>query len=388
MLRTVSATANLSRYVHGALDGCLRQLTDLYNASLAERKDAYERTGRKVSYLDQQTSLTRLRQTDQTWQRYSVEVQRSPLRRLDRAYKRFFKMGGYPRFKSERRGIRSFEISSVPKVYDAGRRKRITIKGIGNFIFDRKLPDGDIKVLRVVKTARRVVLQFVIDVPELHVIDRRDPVGIDMGIRSRMTLSTGEQESKRVIDRKGIVRRQRKVSKAQRGSNNRKKRVLELRKEWQRVSEKERGYLHELTARLVKEVSGRFVLENLSIQNMMKRHATARSIAEQQWYTFRNMLTYKAESASGWVATVDPKYTTQLCSACGALADPPIGEGVRMYQCPCGHEEDRDVNAAKNILRKGLALVSGGDVPEMQGVENPNRVSGWTLSRPVGLVTA
>ena len=374
-------TALVSRKAHKALDGCLRQLTDLYNAGLSERKDAWERESRSVSCFDQYKGLTHLRHADATWQRYPVQVQRSPLRRLDLAYKSFFKKGGYPRFKSERRGIRSFDLHKVPKVYDAGKRQRIAIKGIGTLRFDRLLPEGNIKVLRVVKTARRVILQFVMDIPDTPVVDQRDPVGIDVGIRSRITLSTGYQEPKRVLDRSEVVKRQRRVSRAVKGSNNRRKRVLELRKTWQKTAEHERGHLHELTTRLVKEVSARFVVENLNVQGMMKRHSTARSIAEQQWSKLKSMLTYKAESAGGWVMDIDPKYTTQICSACGALPENPIGPGVRVYQCVCGHKEDRDINAAKNILHKGLiAIDSAGDSAEMQGVGRS--------ATPLGVVTA
>ena len=241
----------------------------------------------------------------------------------------------------------------------------MSVKGVGRFKFGRKLPDGEIKMIRVVKTARRVMLQFVMEHPSDPVVDHRPSVGIDVGITNRLALSTGAKEPKRTLERGAIKRRQRRVSRAKRGANNRRKRVLSLRKEWQRVAEKERGYLHELTAGLVRDVSARWVVEDLEIGNMVRNHKLARSILEQQWGKFVELLTYKAESAGGWVTRVDPRGTSQRCNACGSVPEKAIDLSVRTYRCAsCGLEIDRDVNAAKNVLSLGLAQRSGGDIPD------------------------
>ena len=180
-------------------------------------------------------------------------------------------------------------------------------------------------MVRVVRTPRRVKLQFVMEVAEPDVIDVRPPVGIDVGIKDRAVLSNGHKVPKNVVDRMEIKRRQRILSRAKRGSNNREKKRRWLSKEWQRVTEQEKGKVHEITSALVKDHACRFVVEDLKISNMVKNRNLSRSILEQQWGYFVQCLTYKAESAGGWVVKVDPRNTTQQCSGCGAMPRDKIG---------------------------------------------------------------
>ncbi len=345
----------------------LSQLRYLYNESLAERKEAWEKHKESVSLYDQCKTLTRRRE-DSEWSRYPVRAQRSVLRRLDRAYKHFFKRGGYPRFKSWRRGIRSFELDQVPKIDHNGNMYSVVIKGVGRFKFKPPLLEGEIKLLRVVKSPRRVKVQFVVELPDPGVLDIREAVGVDMGIKSRVVLSTGYKVPKRVVDREELKRKQRILSRSVRGSKGRDKKRVSLAKEWDKVRERERGVLHELTADLVKHHSAKFVVEDLKIPNMVRNKHLSRSIIEQQWGAFVAYLTYKAESAGGWVRKVDPRNTTQQCSSCGAMPEYSIGLGDRWYDCySCRLSLDRDVNAARNILSKGLSLGLAGTVAEVQG---------------------
>ena len=369
IVRTHSRTAKLSAPTHLRLHRFLGLLTETWNGALSMRKQFYEfmgapapgEEGRTIGYMDQTKVLSASRKLYPEMAQCDVRAQRSVLRRLDRAYQRFFAQGGFPRFKG-RRGVRSFEISNPAEPKPAGRGYAIAVKGVGRFKFGHKLPAGELKIIRVVKTARRVMLQFVMVYPAHPVADERPPVGIDVGITNRLALSTGATEPKRRLKRSEIKRRQRRVSRAKRGSNNRRKRVLAVRKEWQRIAEKELGYSHELTARLVRDVSARWFVEDLQIGNMVKNHSLARSIMEQQWGRFVQLLTYKAESAGGWVRRVDPRGTSQRCSACGSVPEKAIALGVRVYRCAsCGLEMDRDVNAAKNVLQRGLATLMGGD---------------------------
>ncbi|MDE2762280.1 MAG: transposase, partial [Gemmatimonadota bacterium] len=192
--------------------------------------------------------------------------------------------------------------------------------------------------------------------------DRRPMVGLDMGVASRLALSTGEIVPGVKLDRSELKRRQRRLSKAKRGSRNRVKRKAELAREWQRVREREHGRLHELTADLVKRVSANLAVEDLRIPNMVRNRRLARSIHEQQWGAIVRMLSYKAESAGGSVTTVAPHHTSRECSACGRRRD--ITLAVRVYRCGCGLVLDRDVNAARNVLQRAMCPNPGGDTPE------------------------
>ena len=146
MLRTITKVAYISKACHRNLDVLLSRLRWLYNESLAERKRAWEERKESVSLYDQFKTLTRRRE-DPEWSRYPVGAQRSILQRLDRAYKHFFREGGYPRFKSWRQGVHSFELDSPPKIVFSGSAYSVKIKGVGRFKFKTPLPDGEVKLL-------------------------------------------------------------------------------------------------------------------------------------------------------------------------------------------------------------------------------------------------
>ena len=100
-----------------------------------------------------------------------------------------------------------------------------------------------------------------------------------------------------------------------------------------------------------------------------------RSILQQNWGMFITQLDYKAASAGGQVVRVDPKHTTQQCSACGGLPAKALTLNERWYHCThCGYHDDRDVNASKNVLLKGLGLFdAGGSLPAVSATENQNQ---------------
>ena len=360
MIEVATYTAELSKSSHTKLDKFLDMLRVLYNAALEERIGAYKKVGKSIGCFAQMRSLTEIRQSDLGYEKYMCSIQQNILKQLDKSYQRFFKNGGgFPRFKSYHRGIRSFEWHN-PNIKTHGKSNFLKVKGVGNLKFKGALPDK-IKLVRVVKTARRIKIQLVHETPCPLPVPSINPLGIDVGIKSRITCSNGYQTEKNELDRREIKRKQRILSKAVKGSNNRKKKRTSLRKEWERVRDKERGKLHELTAKLVKQ-SNMFFIEDLQVLNMVKNHNLARSILEANWGTFAQMLTYKAEKAGGKVIKVAPHGTSQICSDCGAKPKEKLTLAVRWYRCEsCGFEADRDLNASKNVLQRGLnPSLSGG----------------------------
>ena len=122
--------------------------------------------------------------------------------------------------------------------------------------------------------------------------DVRQPLGIDVGIVSRITLSNGYQVKKRVRNKERIKSLQQKISRCVKESNNRKKLLLQKQKEEQRVQERERNHLHELTTNLIKHHSNKFVVEDLNIKNMTSKgkgrfeKSMNRNMLEQTWGLF------------------------------------------------------------------------------------------------------
>ena len=352
-MRTVTLTAKVSAATYCRLDAFLRQQTELWNAALAERIDAYRLAGKTLTAYDQYKSLTAIRADEERFRQFPVASQRSALRRLDRAFAAFFrrvKAGGapgFPRFKGRNRGIRSFDIPS-PVIRDGA----LHVKGIGRFKLP-SLPAGEIAAARVVKTPLRVTVQFMVAVEDRPRAPDA-PVGIDMGLKERAVLSTGEAIAPVRLDRRALKRKQRVLARAKKGSQTRRKKLRSVQREWERMKVSERNALHRISASVVKR-HNRIAIEDLQVGNMMKNPKLSRSIAEQQWGRLADMLTYKAESAGGGVVRVAPLHTSTDCHACGHRQPMPLR--VREFVCGgCGLVTDRDVNAARNILQRGVVL--------------------------------
>ena len=192
-------------------------------------------------------------------------------------------------------------------------------------------------------------------------MDNRGVVGIDLGVNYLVSLTDGLNSIQipgRELDLGRKKRLQRELARKTKDSSGYRNSKLLLAKESQRLAEQTRGELHELTSWLVQNVSSQFIVEDLPIKNMTKKEKGKkdlnRRILEQNWGMLVNMLLYKCEAAGGYVKTVKPQYTSRTCSKCFTVEKDKPKE-YRVFRCSaCGHEEDRDVNASKNILRAGL----------------------------------
>ncbi|MCY3827390.1 MAG: transposase [Candidatus Dadabacteria bacterium] len=367
MIRTYKCRVKLSRPGHEALSRIFGMCATLYNACLESRIDCYKKTRKSRSYYDQCKELTEVRADDPEYADISVQVFRGVVGRIDKAYKSFFRRverkekAGSPRFKSSRRW-RTIEINDQcwQMLKREGNKIVLKIKGLPRIELktSRELPPNSrLKAIRITRKALRteVALSYELPTPETKPVT--NPVGIDMGISKRLTLSNGETVEKREIDMKEIKRLQRSVSRKERRSNNWRKAVSLLAREWQRVSDGERDYLHRLTSEIVK-IYDFIAVEKLITKNMLRNGKLARSISDQTWDKLITLLNEKAERAGIRMVEVDPKGTSQECSSCGATVKKSLS--VWTHKCSCGYEADRDVNAALNILHRGLASITGG----------------------------
>ncbi len=368
MIGTYKCRVKLSKAGHERLGEIFAMSAELYNAGLESRIDCYRKTGKGLSLYDQYKELVEVRQFISEFGEVSSVAMRGVLSRLDNAYKRFFKHGGFPRFKSGRRW-RTIEINDQcwRMLKREGSKTVLKIKGLPRIVVrpSRELPRNDLlKAIRITRKPLRTEVALSYDIPTPEAVGEIiDPVGMDVGITNRLTLSNGETVEKRTIDRKKLIRLQRSVSRKVKGSNNRRKAVRMLAKEWQRISDGERDYLHRLTAELVKMYDF-IAVEKLKTKNMLRNKNLAKSIQEQTWGKFMTLLNEKAESAGVKMVEVDPKGTSQECSSCGATVKKDLS--VRVHECDCGYVADRDVNAAINILHRGISI-AGGNVTRMAG---------------------
>jgi putative transposase len=188
-------------------------------------------------------------------------------------------------------------------------------------------------------------------------------VGIDAGITSLVTLSTGEKVTNprhERADRGKLARAQRALSRKAKGSHNRAKARVKVARIYARITDRRRDHLHKLSTRLVRE-NQTIVIEDLNVRGMVANHSLARAISDAAWSDLRSMLEYKATWYGRTVIAVDRWFpSSKTCSECGVLLE-TLPLNVREWTCRCGTVHDRDVNAAKNILAAGRAVAACGD---------------------------
>jgi putative transposase len=200
-------------------------------------------------------------------------------------------------------------------------------------------------------------------------VARLDPVdqavGVDAGITSLVTLSTGEKVTNPRHERRNrerLAKAQKDLARKVKGSANQNKARRKVARIHARITDQRRDFLHQLSTRLVRE-NQTVVIEDLNVRNMVKNHSLARAISDAAWRDLRKMLEYKADWYGREFIVISRWFpSSKMCSHCGATTE-TMALGVREWKCRCGVVHDRDVNAAKNILAAGLAVAAcGADV--------------------------
>ncbi len=358
----------------------------LWNDALSHRKGRWQNERRLTSYNYQQWVLTEERHGDPELGALYSQVAQDVLHRLDRAFRAFFDgRAKYPRFKK----FRKWGSFTYPQCYNGSvkpdaRRGRLFLSKIGNvpIIFHRQLPkDSRMKTCTVVrepdgKWFASLVFEEIVplqNVPPLELPtateDTMKPIGVDLGLLSLIATSDGEKvEHPRFLRQaeKRLRHVQRVFSRKEKGSNNWYKARQRVASHHARVRRQRLDFNHKLSTRLVREHS-LVAFEGLKVKNMVRNHALAKSIQDAGWGQLVRLTEYKASKAGRLVVRVEAAYSTQECFFCGALN--PIDLSVREFACRgCGKTLDRDINAARIVLKRGLAQV-GQDMPELKPVE-------------------
>jgi len=329
----------------------------LYNTGLEELQSHYKETGKHLNRF----SHDRLhnKQTDPELPAVLVDT---TILRLHVSFANFFRRlkkgekAGFPRFKSWRQWS-SFAFRD-PSNYVDGSYFHSGKACAGNIraIIHRPM-EGTFKHARIIKRASGWYLQCVCDVPVKPLPKNDKAVGLDFGLKSLVADSEGKitPNDKGLRQMLKVLRRaQRKVARRVKGSKNREKAIHALARTHERIANRRKDYLHKVSRTYVNEY-GKIFIENLQVSNMLRNHNLALSISDASWGMLRHMLTYKAENAGRECIAVAPHYTSQKCSQCGEMVEKSLS--VRTHLCSsCGYCDDRDINAAKNVLALGLSV--------------------------------
>jgi putative transposase len=332
----------------------------LYNMCLAERRDCWELGGHSVTKYDQIMRLPELKKIDERFNQVHSQVLQDVVKRLDKTFDAFFrrvKTGekpGYPRFKPARR-YNSFTYPQAPSGCQLQGGKLVLSKiGTVKVKLHREVP-GKVKTVTIMRQADGWYACFSCEVERNVLPVSGKTVGVDLGL-SHFAITSDEEffpaaKHLRKAER-NLKHLQRQVSRRTKGSNRRKKAVRQLAKAHLRVANQRKDTAHKVARSLVNRYQT-IAVEDLQVRNMVKNHHLAKSISDAGWNLFINILMSKAAEAGREVVKVDPRYTSQVCSECGTIVPKPLSQ--RWHSCTCGCELHRDVNAARNILRRAVA---------------------------------
>ena len=344
----------------GTMAFVVRRCRELYNAGLQERRDAWQQCGVSITAASQRAQLPDIKDLRPEYRDIHSQVLQDVLARLDKAYQAFFRrvqageQPGYPRFRGGDR-YHSFTYKQFGNgaTLDNGCLVLSKIGRIG-LRWSRPL-EGAPKTVTISREADGWYACFsCADVPVQPLSPTDRETGIDVGLKVFLVTADGQVvENPRHYRREEqrLKKAQRVVSRRKKGSNRRRKAVKVLARKHQKVRRQRQDFHHKIALALIRAYDTIY-LKELRVRNMVRNHHLAKSISDAGWAAFRTTLEYKAACAGKQVIAIEPAYTSQDGSGCGARIQKSLS--VRTHVCTsCGLVLDRDENAARNIQRLG-----------------------------------
>ncbi|MBW4681013.1 MAG: transposase [Microcoleus vaginatus WJT46-NPBG5] len=348
--------------------GCVRLV---FNKALAARTEAWYEKQERIGYTQTSAMLTEWKKTEDLQflnEVSSVPLQQS-LRHLQSVFTNFFDgRAKYPNFKKKRNGG-SAEFSKSAfrwkdgQVYLAKCSQPLPIR------WSRQLPKGcepTSVTIRLEPSGRWHISLRINDPTDERMQPVHSAVGVDVGVSSLVTLSTGEKiANPKAFDKhyQKLRKSQKALSRKQKGSRNREKARLKVARIYAKISDSRKDHLHKLTTRLVRE-NQTIAIETLSVKNLVKNPKLARAISDAAWGELVTQLEYKAKWYGRNLVKTDRWFpSSKRCGNCGHIIE-KLSLSIREWDCPnCGVHHDRDINASRNILAAGHAVtVCGANV--------------------------
>lgn len=351
----------------------------VYNACLAEKIRAYQEEGISLSKFDLQSYADSLKyNTETSWIcEISSGVVRIAAQDVDFAYKMFFKRGnkGFPRFKKKGKCKESFGLKAdkshcrfIDSTHLKFSRIKEPIRIRPHFVVD------SLKNPRVSFDGKYWYFSFSYEISDIEPVESGEIIGVDLGIKHLAVTSDGvvykninkSARIKQLEKRKRHLQRQlsRKYEANKIGNKLVKtSNIIKLEQEIRLVNRRLKNirdtYIHQVTYDLVKTKPYAIVLEDLNVSGMLKNKHLSKAIQEQEFYKFRQYLSYKCAGYGSRLIIVDRFYpSSKICSRCGYKRK-YLSLSERTFICPeCGQVIDRDLNAAINLKNYGKERVN------------------------------
>ena len=341
--------------------GCVRFF---YNKSLSDMNDIYKAANKmkNITPASYKEDYPFLKEVD------SLALSNAQLNR-NIAFKDFIKQNDKnnkdkPNFKSKRNDQSyttnmvngNIKISSNSRYISIPKCPRIRIKMHRTFI-------GTIKSITVSRTTdNKYYMSLLVEEKIKPLKESNKMVGLDLGLKDLIVDSNGRKyKNHKYLTRsqKKLAKEQRKLSKMVKGSNNRNKQRIKVAKLHKHIQNQRNDYLHKLSKSIIDE-NQIICIESLLVKDMMNDSKLARNISDVSWSRLVSMLIYKADWYGRKIIKVHSTYpSSQLCSKCGYKNSITKDLAIRKWTCPkCGSIHDRDINAAKNILSKGIKMLT------------------------------
>ncbi|MBT9175450.1 MAG: hypothetical protein DDT22_01128 [candidate division WS2 bacterium] len=371
MLKSYKYKLFVTKKQQTILNTTLEECRWLYNHFLEQRKTSWEQSKKSLNYHSQAVSIAKLKQERKSLKNVHSQVLQNVAVRIDLAFKSFFrrvKAGektGYPRF----RGKGWYDSITYPQTGFKIKDGRLKLSKIGSikFKYHRQL-EGKVKTCTIRRSTTDKWYASFSCIVEAKPLPKSDKaIGIDVGLTSFITFSDGSKIANPRFfrqDEKDLAKVQRKLSKAEKGTPERKKRRKAVSKVHERISNRRNNFTHQEARKIVNKY-GIICIEDLSTNQMVHNRCLSKSIHDAAWSQFTQYLSYKAENAGRQIAKVNPAYTSQTCNKCGHREVKKLSDRVHRCSC-CGYVCDRDHNAALNILALGTQSISN------QSIEAPS----------------
>lgn len=325
----------------------------VFNMGLEIRKIHYQATGKTLHKYELMKQITVIRNEYDWINDVNADCLNKVMDKLDNSYSNFFRTrkhgGGFPKFASKRK-FKSINFKDVLKVES----NRIKLPKIWWLKIVKDSP-----IIGVAKTAQIIIepTGFFIcvqceDVPQKFVSENQT-IGLDMGLSHFCIDSNGNfianpKHFKKYEDKLRIENRS--LARKKKGSNGWKKQAAKLALLHHKIGNVRKDFLHKESTILAKANCTVF-MEDLNINGMVKNKRLSKHILDAGWGMFKTMLEYKTN-----VIKINPKYTSQTCNECGEVDSKSRISQSEFVCTSCGHVSNADVNAAKNIISKGIAL--------------------------------